>query len=260
VAPMIVGLLGDHECYAEVFCGGASVFWAKPREASRCEVLNDLDGELIAFYQVLHRSGRRLAREVDGMPYSRALFYRLRDGRPRSAFARARRFWYLNRVSFGAIRSGAAFGPKSTGRGLVLPASVLGDLDRTIERLRGVVFESVDAVRFLKLYDRPTTLFYLDPPYVDVSDGLYMVPFGEADHERLRAALAGLKGSWLLSYGDCPEIRRRYRGVPVRRFDMRYSIRSNTRQAKAGPEPKRGWELLISNRPFTPAPRGSRGS
>ena len=108
LAEQILPHLGRHTCYCEPCCGGAGLFFAKPKEWSRCEVLNDLDGELINFYRVLHRQGRRLAAEVDGMPYSRGLFMRLRRSRPTRAFARAVRFWYLDRVCFGAILRGTS--------------------------------------------------------------------------------------------------------------------------------------------------------
>ena len=40
-----------HTLYAEPFCGGAALFFAK--EASEIEVLNDTNSELINFYRVL---------------------------------------------------------------------------------------------------------------------------------------------------------------------------------------------------------------
>jgi DNA adenine methylase len=155
---IIIPLLGKHLAYCETCCGGAAIFWAKPREASSCEILNDADGELMNFYYLLHKSGRRLAAEVDAMPYSRGLFARQLHAKPRSAFRRAVRFWYLNRVAFGAKRTGSSFGVRASGRAWVLPAGVLRYLNATIERLRGVVLESVDVVRLIQLYDRPTTL------------------------------------------------------------------------------------------------------
>ena len=110
LADMIVSVLPAHKAYVEGCCGGASVFFAKPRGISVAEILNDFDGELINFYYVLHSQGRKLAREVDSMPYGRRLFVKTRDDRPRSAFRRAVRFWYLNRVAFGARRRRPTFG------------------------------------------------------------------------------------------------------------------------------------------------------
>lgn len=247
LANSILPHLSDHQAYVETCCGGAAIFWAKPADASACEVLNDADGELINFYQVLHKRGKRLAAEVDAMPYSRALFNRIHRESPAGGFRRALRFWYLNRVAFGSKRRKPSFGVCASHRPSVLPASILCNLAATIERLRGVSFESLDLVRLLGMYDRPTTLFYVDPPYYGLSQD-YVCTFAEADHVRLAEALANLQGHWLLSYNDCPQIRALYRGYPRRRRRLRYTLGCN---ARTGRNPDRkAVELLLSNRPF----------
>lgn len=245
LADMIVSVLPAHKAYVEGCCGGASVFFAKPRGISVAEILNDFDGELINFYYVLHAQGRKLAREVDSMPYSRRLFVKVLADQPRSAFRRAVRFWYLNRVVFGAKRLGHSFGVKVTTRSNVLPQGILDSLDALIERLRGCLFEALDVVRLIELYDRPTTVFYLDPPFYGTSQA-YACLFGRDDHERLCRALKRLRGAWLLSYNDCPEIRRLYRGFRRRRLDVRYTMGCNSSTGGAD----RAVELLISNRPL----------
>ena len=234
-----------HQAYVETCCGGAAVFWAKPREASKAEILNDADGELVNFYYVLHKHGRKLTREVASMPYARALFARVRESRPRSTYRRAVRFWYLNRVAFGAKRRSPTFGVKVSQRSNVLPARLLTDLDAMVERMRGVLFEAVDVVRLVELYDRPTTLFYLDPPFYGTSQD-YACRFGPEDHRRLAKALRGIKGAFLLSYDDHPHIRRLYAGLHRRRLDVRYSMGCNS--STGGRSQAR--ELLISNRPI----------
>jgi len=242
----------DHDCYCETCCGSAAVFWAKPREASRSEVLNDVDGELVNFYQVLHERGRRLAGELDGMPYSRALFQRVLADKPHGRFARARRFWYLNRVAFGAKRRGESFGVAKAQRMAVLPARILAELDGVIERLRGVVFEAVDVCRLIDLYDSRRTFFFIDPPYWGTSQD-YAVQFPEDDHVRLAARLARVRGIWLLTYNDAPQVRRTYTDHHVAALVSRYTAGCNAGRGQAGDE---GRQLLISNRPLQlPPPR-----
>ena len=242
LADTIVSYLGEHTTYVETCCGGASVFWTKPRDVSKAEILNDADGELINFYYILHKHGRRLAREVNSMPYSRKLFNCVRDDRPRYSFKRAVRFWYLNRVVFGGKRAGT-FGVKASERAHVLVARLLGELDLLIERLRGVSFESVDVVRLIELYDRPTTLFFVDPPYLGVSQD-YACKFAPVDHERLARALRKVKGMFLLSYNNVAAVRKLYRGSHTRRLTTRYTMGCNS--ASGGSS--EAHELLISNR------------
>lgn len=245
LAETILAFAPSHRTYVETCCGGAAVFWAKPRELSKAEILNDADGELVNFYHLLHKHGRKLAAEVDSMPYSRALFVQVLRSRPRGSFRRAARFWYLNRVAFGAKRRGPSFGVKASARANVIPNRVLQDLDATIERLRGVLFESVDVQRLIELYDRPATFFYVDPPFLGLSQD-YACRFSQADHDRLAKVLGETKGAWLLSYNDCRDVRALYRGRFIRRLASRYTIGCNS--ASGGSSVAR--ELLISNRPL----------
>jgi len=245
LAEWILSKMRPHSLYAEVCCGGASVFWAKPKEAGIVEVLNDADGELINFYRELHKRGRRLAMEVNGMPYSRKLFNQMLAARPTRSFRRAVRFWYLNRVCFGGRRVRPTFGVKASDHTLVLPNRVLLDLDATIERLRGVSFEFLDVFRVIELYDRPYALFYVDPPYYELEQDFYFSQFTPDDHRRLAAALRGVQGQWLLSYNACPEVREMYKGFTVERRDIRYTLGANS---GSGHGRKTTGELLIGNR------------
>jgi DNA adenine methylase len=61
-------------------------------------------------------------------------------------------------------------------------------------------------------YDRPATLFFLDPPclgsehYYGREDGF----FGREDFEKLAELLSGLKGGFLMTLNDHPETRRNF--------------------------------------------------
>lgn len=232
------------------------MFWAKPREMSRSEILNDADGELVNFYMTLHRRGRRLAGEVDGMPYSRALFQQVLSARPRGRFARARRFWYLNRVAFGAKRRGETFGVAKAKRMAVLPARTLAELDAVIERLRGVVFEAVDVCRLIRLYDSPRTCFFVDPPYWGTRQD-YAVQFPEADHRRLANGLRRVKGTWLLTYNDAPPVRQAFAGFHISAVTSRYTGGCNAGHGQATDD---GRQLLISNRSLPHRPEDGQSS
>ena len=77
------------------------------------------------------------------------------------------------------------------------------------ERLRGVNIENKDFADLIKVYDRPTALFYLDPPYVN-TEKYYDSPFCAQDHQRLREVLGHIKGRFILSYNDHPLVRELY--------------------------------------------------
>ena len=80
-------------------------------------------------------------------------------------------------------------------------------------RLKDVVIEHQDFERLVRHYDRPSSLFYLDPPY-HATEGYYQnvgeAGFTEADHFRLRDLLLGIEGKFLLSYNDDRFVRELY--------------------------------------------------
>src|SRR6185436_5244377 len=73
------------------------------------------------------------------------------------------------------------------------------------KRLDRVQLEQRPYEEILAAYDRPTTFFYCDPPYVGVD--LYQHNFTDAQFEELARHLGTLKGRFLLSINDCPKAR-----------------------------------------------------
>ena len=107
-------------------------------------------------------------------------------------------------------------------------------------RMANVVVENQDFETLIKHYDRPDSFFYADPPYFS-SEGMYEVGFGWDDHVRLRDTLKSIKGKFLLSYNDCPEIRELYEGFSLLDFSRTHAM---VQRYEAGREFK---ELLIGN-------------
>ena len=117
----------------------------------------------------------------------------------------------------------------------------LFDLIQELEgRMANVVVENQDFETLIKHYDRPDSFFYADPPYFSTED-MYDVDFGWDDHVRLRDTLKNIKGKFLLSYNDCPEIRELYKGFSMLDFSR---VHSMAQRYDAGKEFN---ELLIGN-------------
>ena len=108
------------------------------------------------------------------------------------------------------------------------------------ERMANVIIENQDFEVLIRHYDRAGTFFYLDPPYFSTED-MYAVGFGRDDHLRLRNTLKSIRGRFLLSYNDCPEIRELYKGFSLFDFSR---VHSMAQRYEAGKEFK---ELLIGN-------------
>jgi DNA adenine methylase len=65
----ILKLIPAHKIYVEPFIGGAAIYFAK--EPAPCEVINDTNGELVNFYEVLKRDFPALQQEIETSLLSR---------------------------------------------------------------------------------------------------------------------------------------------------------------------------------------------
>ena len=63
LADTIVKLIPPHRVYVEPFIGGAAVFFAKT--PSECEIINDINSEIVNFYEVVQRDFPALQSEIN---------------------------------------------------------------------------------------------------------------------------------------------------------------------------------------------------
>ncbi len=225
-----------HRCYAEPFVGMGGVFLRKPR--ARAEVVNDRNEDVVNLFRMTREHPDELGRQFDLAVASRAAFDRLVRGQPDELtdIQRAARFAYLQALAFGGkiAHTPGDFGASRQPR--FSAARMRRLIARAHRRLDGVTIECLDWTDFLRRYDRPDTLFYLDPPYwgheADYGRGL----FSRADFARLAERLDGLKGRFLLSLGDRPEIRELFAWAAIERVETSHAVNAARRVA----------ELLIS--------------
>lgn len=216
----MIRLFPKHTCYVEVFSGAAWVLFAK--EPSKVEVLNDIDGELINLYEVMRRHPEELAQAFLWLPMSRELFNKFKRGlgRRMSRLERAARFLYLIHYSFSKKTRHFGTGTTAGIRGYQVTA-LRERLLEARDRLEQVVIENLPFEECVRRYDRPHTLFYLDPPYLDRAQ--YRFEFVEKDHLALAKLLGDIRGRFVLSYNDHPLIRQLYKGLVVTRVSVRYT-------------------------------------
>ncbi len=236
IARHVVALIPDHTTYVEPFAGGAQVFFHKPR--SRIEVLNDLDGEVVNFLRVCQRHPEELTRLLRLQPASRQIFMWHHDQAPDllTDIERAARFFYLQKNSWGGHRVRQNFRYCITKPPNYNPETLPEALNAAAERLAQVQIEHLAYEDILNRYDRPTTFFYCDPPYVGVD--LYQHNFSDEQFIGLAAKLRSLKGRFLLSINDCPKAREWFADFHRREIAFTYT---------AVRRPRRFPELLFAN-------------
>jgi DNA adenine methylase len=200
LATRILGMIPEHQIYCEPFCGGAAIFFAK--EPSKVEIINDTNGEIINFYEVLKRDFSALEREIEISLHSRKqhrqaeVIYQNPDMFDR--VKRAWAVWMLANVSYGCKLNGC-FGYDRTGTTSKKMANKRSDfnVDYAI-RLQQVHIECGDALRIVRSRDTPETFFYHYPPYVGADQGHYD-GYTQMDFDALLGLLEVIEGKFLLS-------------------------------------------------------------
>lgn len=206
IADRVVRLFPPHMHYVEPFAGGLSVLLAKAPSA--LETVNDLDQDLMTFWRVLRDRPDDLARVCGLTPHGRAEHQASYD-RPDDLtdLERARRIWVqLTQGRTGTLRkTGWRFHADATGTTMGMPAYLAGYLGRMAPvagRLANVSLECRPALEVITAYSHPTTLLYVDPPYLrETRSGMgyrHEMP-DESDHRELAELLNDTAATVVLS-------------------------------------------------------------
>jgi DNA adenine methylase len=243
IAKQLVALIPPHTTYIEPFAGGAQLFFHKPR--SRVEVLNDIDEEIVNFLRVCQRHPQELSRSLRWQPASRRLFdwYEQDSGKGLTDIERAARFFYLQKNTWGGKRIKRNFHFMVSKHSNYAPETFDARFAAVAARLDDVQLEAAPYQTVLSRYDRPTTFFYCDPPYIDID--AYEHNFTDADFEQLAHCLRMLKGRFLLSINDCDKARRWFGEWHCQEISFAYTSTRNVRNFR---------ELLFANYPLPSSP------
>jgi len=242
IAKRLARLLPEHLCYVEVFAGAANLLFAKPE--SKVEVLNDINSELTNIFRVVRYHPREFTRELILVSQARTIFADYRRQPGLTDIQKAARSFFIMKAAFGGKggTSHPAFGYGTTGRAHFCRASFAA-VRRCHKRLDAVYIENLDFADCIRRYDRPHTVFYCDPPYLET--GGYKERFHPDDHNRLAKILHSIKGKFLLTINNHPEIRSLYKDNPRLKVKVKYSV-SRDKSSKA----RERTELVIANYPL----------
>lgn len=240
LAKTIIDQIPEHLCYVEVFAGAAAVFFGK--EPSKTEIINDFDRELVTLYRAVQNHPEELHRMFKYTLVAREEFNRLMRAEPDTLtdIQRAAGYLYLQRTCYGGKVHQRTFGTITTGRPRLNLFTLEAVLEEAWRRLAQVIIECMDFRELIPRYDRPHTFFYLDPPYWDIIG--YEHNFVEQDFVDLAKVLAAIRGHFLMSINDTPEVREIFSRFNIQEVALKYSMGRAT-----GSRNKLRTELLISN-------------
>lgn len=196
--------------FCDVFGGSAAILIN--RKPALVETYNDLDSELVNFFETLRNQESKLIKAISLTPFSREEL--VKACRPESKLTkleRARRFYIRARQT----RTGLAQ-TSSEGRWahcvLTSRAGMAGAVSRwlgaidglpeIVQRLQRVQIENAPALEIIERYDTDETLFYLDPPYVHESrndSNAYGHEMTDAEHIELANLLHTVRGRAVVS-------------------------------------------------------------
>ncbi len=246
MSKLIVSLIPDHNLYCEPFVGGAAVFFAKP--PSPVEVLNDLNGEVVNFYQMCKSEFNKLNKKIQATPHSRQLHREsadiLNNAKDHKPLDRAWAFWVQTNMSFSArMFGGYAYERKSNSTVKRLFNKKMAFTKGICARLDLVDLESNDAIKVIESRDTPESFFYIDPLYFNSDMGHYD-GYTEKDFVVLLTMLSKIKGKFLLSSYPSTILTRFTKKYKWKNWskESRVSVTKNTKKSKT--------EVLTGNYDF----------
>ncbi|KAB1087672.1 DNA adenine methylase [Neorhizobium galegae] len=213
-----------HDAYAEPFVGMGGVFLRRDQQP-RMEVINDINGDVANLFRILQRHYPQFLDTLRFQITSRREFDRLARTDPSTLtdLERAARFLYLQRLAFGGKVRGQNLGVSMLGGRFNL-MKLAPQLEEIHERMAGVVIENLPWRAFIERYDRPATLFYLDPPYWGSEDDYGKAVFGRADFAEMADVLGRLKGRFILSLNAVEGVFETFSKFEIEEVDCTYSV------------------------------------
>lgn len=237
--------------FREPFIGGGSVFLAVKnvfhRRISKYW-LNDINFDLYLFWKFARDDIDNLLDSVkkfkENYKDGRELYNYLNDkNNICSEFDKAVRFFIMNRITFSGVMDSGGYSQQAFDQRFT---------SSSIERLKNVslCLSEVDITcidyEHLLLQEGNQVFLFLDPPYYQATKSkLYGVKGNlhtSFDHERFAYLVKKCEHRWLLTYDDCPEIRKLFKFADITEFEVQYGM-NNYKQKNAN----KGKELLIKN-------------
>ena len=198
----IVSNMPKHTVYLEPYAGSLAVLFNKPR--CHIETVNDLNDEVMNFFQVLRNNPDELKRMIELTPYSRTE-YDLSYQESNVNVERARRFCVRCWQGFGCsnlyhngFRSGQQTNSPNPAKAWAEYPDVIAQASK---RLKGVQIENLPAIDLIRRYNTSDVFIYADPPYLQNTrkKHLYKYEMTDADHLEMLKALEEHPGPVMIS-------------------------------------------------------------
>lgn len=230
--PHIDEIVSKQEHFIDLFVGGGSVLLEVANKYPKIQLYaNDKDYWMSSFWKIVSGDDSKKLEQLLALVAvapTLELFYKLRKEISTDDVECAYRAIFFNRTTFsGIFYSGPIGGKGQKSKYTVdcrynakkLKEKILNCRKLLIGRTTVSNSDFAECKVFMD-QDYPT---YLDPPYYVKGDILYNEYMKPLEHEKLSLIL-GSKSNWILSYDDCPEIRKFYQSNKIIDLSARYCI------------------------------------
>ena len=197
----ILPLISEHKIYVEPFFGGGAVYWAK--EPSKSEIINDVNMNVVNFYEVLKYSYFNLRKKVEATLHSRkahqkaSIIYECPELFADDPVIRAWAFFVCTNQGFSCMVR--TWGYDKCSQKTKTNQNKIDRLNEKLsERMKYTQIECNDAHKVMLSRDSEDAFHYIDPPYVGSDQGHYG-GYTEKHFERDLDVISKLKGKFLLS-------------------------------------------------------------
>ena len=247
LAPLLADILVCNDLHdgtvVEPFAGGAGASLRLLFDEFASELLlNDTDSRIYAFWRSVLNQTDELVRRIRKVSVTMTTWRRCRTVYDAGVSRRkqldiAFATFFLNRCDRSGILmdGGPIGGYEQTGKWKLDARFNRDDLIARIRRIASyrdrIKVTRLNAYELLKRLpvSGERLLVYLDPPYYEKGQRLYLNSLEHEDHEKLaKLLLSDPPFRWVLTYDNVSAIRKLYGSLPLRSFELHYSAYRRT--------------------------------
>ena len=224
--------------YVEPYAGGSELALTLLIEGYVKQVwINDKDNGIFCFWDSILNYTEQFIQEIENVKIDIPTWkvqkdiYKNQDKYNKLEIGFAT--FYLNRCNFsGVIKGGPIGGINQSGNWKIDARFNKKELIKRIKKIaefnKNIKLYNKDTIELLeenkKIFEK--CLLYLDPPYFNKGNQLYTNHYKYQDHAKIAKCVNRLKGKWIVSYDNTPEIIDLYKFVEsnnIREFNIAYS-------------------------------------
>lgn len=202
----------DYDLFVEAFAGAAVIFYNQDLENKK-SILNDLDKDLMEGYKAIKK----------GITLDEKTFTFSNNPKVQEDFYKKTHTNHNDKFIAAVIRTCATFSAKGFGK--VYRAITQSRFRKKIKNakkqkdfFKNTRLFNTDYKNIIKKFDSNKTFFYLDPPY-EKSDELYKNH--SIDLNEMSNLLKKIKGRFLLSINDSPNVRNIFKDFKITSLEVR---------------------------------------